>query len=1160
MPTTPYAKALVSLNGGGLVGGGQTVTATHTVQLQGENTSGWRKSRWEIIGPPGWAVPAGWTDEDGVAVYVGVTGNPPLWTLPAITAFGKWIVTLIVNDGEKDGDAAHVDMRDSTLALSMVSANGLEDIGTGEGTQFDDVRSWTGALQAMVRQVDTALGLISGTSEQVTLTGTVAIGDVVCSANDAATATKVALATAANLANGGAAGIRVMLEAGTVGQNKSAAGPGDIIAPSVLGLVAGATTDTVIINTTTGRASRVATTAVLASDWVLGHCDKQGNTTIDPRAPGTVSEPTATVSTILAADGNRFRARRDVYNFADFKVSGAYPDETGVVAVDAHVRLAFSTMASRTKLWVPKPSAFYRLEWSGSSVDGPLKVYNDDSGGNKRGFHIVGEGPGAANTAEYHFRIASKIKRGTAASVTARTNGGPLTFTADDTTEIISYVGLDMPTGTRVSLSTTGTLPAPLLGGATVYYTIRQSSTSSKLATTLANALAGTAVNITTTGTGTQTLDPGDYHQTITVDVAAGITAANKARWIGRPFSSYGAATDGNKCDGAMIVDVPADNTLRVSNRNDTAAATDANNGSISWWIDEPVFDFRAADMRMEGIAFGMVAAGDIGCFVELNHPPGPGQRAVTRCQIVHNTFGSDAQSSGYYRDCLRLAQNIVCTDLTYFDHRGKNGLGEWQWSHPTQVSETIIHANAFVATASIVARSAIALWSGSAQSKNNHITQCTFVRQQFGVCVPNDLRLGGVWTSTGLAHFDLASCQSQQNFDAIVQAGGYASDIIRIDNLYGENVARVFKGLNTGASPVCLTNPYIISSTTAEHPSGAWIDTNAPNLTINGGSIDYGNGSVPHITHRGTQTNREVIIAIRDFTIQGTTNYSVEFGLGIALNRGPYDFGAGGQKLGFKVDGGAQVDVTFSQANFDAVMGYTVNLRRVHTWEVAKMIQNYVAGAKSWGDGDDIWVYVRSATNTTGGSIRVEAPLSGVSANTILGFGLAATSTNRAQTRLAKDSANLADWGFSTGTSGKVWLIMEAVRRLNKSTNAQDVINNVNKRINSGTLGGLQLDNVVSLNGPNANSISCKNFNGTQAFANGDTTKTIAFATAEEDTNFDVAAVTILKTAGTPAVAAYRWHIENKTVNGFDLVVEASPGSGGDATATTKATWMITR
>ena len=82
MANTPYAKALVSLNGGGLVGGGQTVTATHTVQLQGENTSGWRKSRWEIIGPPGWAVPAGWTDVDGVAVYVGVTGNPPVWSLP----------------------------------------------------------------------------------------------------------------------------------------------------------------------------------------------------------------------------------------------------------------------------------------------------------------------------------------------------------------------------------------------------------------------------------------------------------------------------------------------------------------------------------------------------------------------------------------------------------------------------------------------------------------------------------------------------------------------------------------------------------------------------------------------------------------------------------------------------------------------------------------------------------------------------------------------------------------------------------------------------------------------------------------------------------------------------------------------------------------------
>lgn len=60
-------------------------------------------------------------------------------------------------------------------------------------------------------------------------------------------------------------------------------------------------------------------------------------------------------------------------------------------------------------------------------------------------------------------------------------------------------------TGTQVKLTTTGTLPAGLSTG-TLYFMIYQSSSTFKLATTLANALAGTAVDITDTGTGTHTV------------------------------------------------------------------------------------------------------------------------------------------------------------------------------------------------------------------------------------------------------------------------------------------------------------------------------------------------------------------------------------------------------------------------------------------------------------------------------------------------------------------------------------------------------------------------------------------------------------------------------------------------------------------------------
>ena len=60
-------------------------------------------------------------------------------------------------------------------------------------------------------------------------------------------------------------------------------------------------------------------------------------------------------------------------------------------------------------------------------------------------------------------------------------------------------------TGTRVRVSSTTTLPSPL-AGATDYYLIRVTDSTYKLATSYANAIAGTAIDITTTGSGTHTL------------------------------------------------------------------------------------------------------------------------------------------------------------------------------------------------------------------------------------------------------------------------------------------------------------------------------------------------------------------------------------------------------------------------------------------------------------------------------------------------------------------------------------------------------------------------------------------------------------------------------------------------------------------------------
>ena len=98
----------------------------------------------------------------------------------------------------------------------------------------------------------------------------------------------------------------------------------------------------------------------------------------------------------------------------------------------------------------------------------------------------------------------------TTAQTTTNTLGQSDTFTADAGTDICTWTSTanipsNILTGTRVRLTTTTTLPAGL-ATATDYYVIRLSDTTFSLATSYANAVAGTAINITDAGTGTHTV------------------------------------------------------------------------------------------------------------------------------------------------------------------------------------------------------------------------------------------------------------------------------------------------------------------------------------------------------------------------------------------------------------------------------------------------------------------------------------------------------------------------------------------------------------------------------------------------------------------------------------------------------------------------------
>jgi hypothetical protein len=97
-------------------------------------------------------------------------------------------------------------------------------------------------------------------------------------------------------------------------------------------------------------------------------------------------------------------------------------------------------------------------------------------------------------------------------------------FTADAGTDICTSNATVPDTGTAVQLTTTGTLPGGLSTG-TNYFIIKLSSTTFKLATTIANAVAGTPINITNAGSGTHTVstvDPGEVRHFVR-DESAGV-------------------------------------------------------------------------------------------------------------------------------------------------------------------------------------------------------------------------------------------------------------------------------------------------------------------------------------------------------------------------------------------------------------------------------------------------------------------------------------------------------------------------------------------------------------------------------------------------------------------------------------------------------------
>jgi len=173
---------------------------------------------------------------------------------------------------------------------------------------------------------------------------------------------------------------------------------------------------------------------------------------------------------------------------------GSLTTTVGFVGVDANTYQVIFVDGQEGFIWDTNASTFEQITDTGFPAN-PIDVCYLD------GFFIVANGE--TNT----FQL-SLINQGMVWS--AGTPG--TTFTGSSATEILtlSVSNANFATGVPVTLTTTGALPTPLVA-ATTYYVIRVGAASTnpgtiKLATSYANAIAGTAINLGTNGTPTNSI------------------------------------------------------------------------------------------------------------------------------------------------------------------------------------------------------------------------------------------------------------------------------------------------------------------------------------------------------------------------------------------------------------------------------------------------------------------------------------------------------------------------------------------------------------------------------------------------------------------------------------------------------------------------------
>lgn len=163
---------------------------------------------------------------------------------------------------------------------------------------------------------------------------------------------------------------------------------------------------------------------------------------------------------------------------------------------------SFANMFALSDINPPGTTANYdnALLWLASSTaQNSLAL----SGGLAR-YGYAGLGSAALGTGRAHLTAALDANP-TPGHAWTITDGGLAGCTFSDSGGLLATCSVDRPNLSRVVLQSDGTLPTGLSAG-TTYWTVRVSSTTSRLATSLANAQTGTVVAFSDSGSGNHTM------------------------------------------------------------------------------------------------------------------------------------------------------------------------------------------------------------------------------------------------------------------------------------------------------------------------------------------------------------------------------------------------------------------------------------------------------------------------------------------------------------------------------------------------------------------------------------------------------------------------------------------------------------------------------